>query len=168
MARHNPPVYYSGHPVQLPDERRGDGTPLSGALAVDLNAGTLPSYGVLVPNLCNDGHDACNGQSRVSEEDQTSRNVATGDHVLCGLSERSPPGHPHRRHQRGTRKRQPARHDPRNPNIPPGTQVATRYDHYALLRLTEQLPGLTPLANAAHAPDMTGAFNLPLPPTQTP
>ena len=37
------------------------GTPTTGALASDLAAGTLPSYGLFIPNLCNDGHDSCNG-----------------------------------------------------------------------------------------------------------
>jgi hypothetical protein len=168
VARHNPPVYYTGIRSSCQTNDVPMGTPLSGTLAADLAAGTLPSYGVLVPNMCNDGHDACNGQSRVSEEDQT---VATWlPAIMSSTDYRS--GHllviitadtsqaPANGNQLATILV--------NPNISPGTQVATRYDHYALLRLAEQLLGLTLLANAAHAADMAGAFNLPTPPTQAP
>ena len=166
VARHNPPVYYTGIQASCQMNDVPTGTPHSGALAADLAAGTLPSYGVLVPNLCNDGHDACNGQSRVSEEDQT---VATwlpaitsstdyqSGHLLVIITADTSQA-PANGNQLATILI--------NPNIPPGTQSATRYDHYALLRLTDQLLGLTPLANAAHAPDMASAFNLPPPRTR--
>jgi acid phosphatase len=168
VARHNPPVYYTGILGSCQTNDVSMGTPLSGALAADLGAGTLPSYGVLVPNLCNDGHDACNGQSRLREEDQT---VATwlptimsstdyrSGHLLVVITADTSEA-PANGNQLATILV--------NPNIIPGTQVAARYDHYALLRLTEQLLGLTPLANAAGAADMAGAFNLPSAPVQTP
>ena len=50
-----------------------------------------------------------------------------------------------------------------NPDVVAGTQAATRFDHYSLLRLNEELLGLPLLANAATAADMAPAFNLPLP-----
>ena len=50
-----------------------------------------------------------------------------------------------------------------NPDIASGTQAASRFDHYSLLRLDEELLGLPPLANAATATDMAAGFNLPLP-----
>ena len=168
VARHNPPVYYSGIQASCHANDVPMGTPASGALAADLAAGTLPSYGMLVPDLCNDGHDACNGQSRVSEEDQT---VATWLPAITSSAD----------YQSGRllviitadTSEAPANGNQLatilvNPNVPPGTQAATRYDHYALLRLTEHLLGLTPLANAAHVADMAGPFNLPSSPTQTP
>ena len=54
-----------------------------------------------------------------------------------------------------------------NPDIASGTQVASRFDHYSLLRLDEELLGLAPLANAASATDMAAGFNLPLPSPST-
>ena len=51
-----------------------------------------------------------------------------------------------------------------NPDVVAGTQDATRFTHYSLLRLNEELLGLPLLANAATATDMAAAFNLPLPP----
>jgi len=168
VARHNPPVYYAGIRASCMTNDVAMGTPISGPLAADLAAGTLPSYGLLIPNLCNDGHDACGGQSRVSEEDQT---VATWlPAILSSVDYRS--GHllviitadtsetPANGNQLATILM--------NPDIPPGTESAARYDHYALLRMTERLLGLTPLGNAAQAADMAGAFHIPSPPVQTP
>ena len=37
------------------------GTTTSGALINDVNAGTLPNVGMLVPNICNDAHDCSLG-----------------------------------------------------------------------------------------------------------
>ena len=56
-VRHNPWTYF-------PDERsacrRDDvpaGTPSGGALQSDLAAGRMPTFGLLVPDVCNDAHD---------------------------------------------------------------------------------------------------------------
>ena len=47
------------------------------------------------------------------------------------------------------------------PAVAPGTQVAARLDHYALLRATQEMLGVTPLlGNAATAADMRTPFNL--------
>ena len=47
------------------------------------------------------------------------------------------------------------------PSVPPGTQVGTRLDHYALLRATQEMLDLTPLlGNAATAADLRTPFNL--------
>jgi hypothetical protein len=47
------------------------------------------------------------------------------------------------------------------PSVPPGTQVSARLDHYALLRATQEMLGLTPLlGNAGTAADMRTPFNL--------
>lgn len=47
------------------------------------------------------------------------------------------------------------------PSVPPGTTVAARFNHYSLLRTTEELLGLTPLlGQAATAPSMRQAFRL--------
>jgi hypothetical protein len=46
------------------------------------------------------------------------------------------------------------------PSIRPGTVATERFDHYALLRTTEQLLGLRPfLGAAATAPSMRAAFH---------
>lgn len=167
-ARHNPAAYYPNDAAACAVDDVPSGTPAAGALASDLSAGTLPSYGLLIPNLCNDGHDSCNGVSRVAEEDATigtwmppilaSPDYQSGHLLVVVTSDSS--------------------HSAANgnllatvlvnPDVVPGTQDATRSDHYSLLRLDEELLGLAPLANAATAADMAPAFNLPLPPPPPP
>jgi hypothetical protein len=46
------------------------------------------------------------------------------------------------------------------PSIRPGTVVANRVDHYALLRTTEELLGLPFLGAARTAPSMRGSLRL--------
>lgn len=53
-SRHNPVVYLSdviGAPAQAQNV-----VPFT-QLAADMAAGTLPEFGLIIPNLCNDGHD---------------------------------------------------------------------------------------------------------------
>jgi hypothetical protein len=162
-VRHNPAAYYPNDAAACAADDVPAGTPAAGALASDLAAGTLPSYGLLIPNLCNDGHDACNGADRVAEEDATiaawmpsvlaSPDYQSG-HLLVVLT--------------ADTSHSPANGNTLatvlvNPDIPAGLQVADRFDHYSLLRLDEELLGLAPLANAADAADMAPAFNLPVP-----
>jgi hypothetical protein len=47
-----------------------------------------------------------------------------------------------------------------SPSTVPGTRVGDRYDHYSMLRTTEDLLGVRPLENAAGASSMASAFNL--------
>jgi phosphatidylinositol-3-phosphatase len=164
VARHNPAVYYPNDAAACSELDVPSGTPASGALASDLAAGTLPSYSLFIPNVCNDGHDSCNGVPRIVEQDDTigawmpsilaSPDYQSGHLLVVITADTS--------------------HSPANgnllatilvsPDIPAGTTATARFDHYSLLRLDEELLGLPPLANAATAADMASAFNLPLPP----
>jgi hypothetical protein len=47
-----------------------------------------------------------------------------------------------------------------SPSTVPGTRVGDHYDHYSMLRTTEDLLGVRPLENAAGASSMASAFNL--------
>jgi acid phosphatase len=58
-VRHNPWTYFAGHRSRA-NCRRHDvpaGTTTSGALHDDVVAGTLPTIGMVTPNLCHDAHD---------------------------------------------------------------------------------------------------------------
>ncbi|MDT7569965.1 MAG: phosphatidylinositol-3-phosphatase [Actinomycetota bacterium] len=58
-AKHNPWPYFSD-PVSRANCLRFDvplGTTTSGALRQDVDAGTLPTVGLVVPDICNDAHD---------------------------------------------------------------------------------------------------------------
>lgn len=162
-ARHNPAVYYPGDAGACAQFDVPSGSPGSGALTSDLTAGTLPSYSLLIPNLCNDGHNSCNNVSRVAEEDTTIGNwmpaiLASPDyqsgHLLVVITADT---------SRSSTNGNLLTTILVNPDIPAGTTATDRFDHYSLLRLDEELLGLPPLANAAAAADMAPAFNLPLP-----
>jgi hypothetical protein len=46
------------------------------------------------------------------------------------------------------------------PSVPPGTKVATTFNHYSLLRTTEEMLGLGTLGKATGAASMRGGFHL--------
>jgi hypothetical protein len=47
------------------------------------------------------------------------------------------------------------------PSVPPGTRSVAAFDHYSLLRTTEEMLGMAPLlGQATSAPSMRGAFHL--------
>jgi len=125
------------------------GPPAAGPLATDLAAGSLPSYGLFIPNLCNDGHDSCNGVPRVAEEDATiaawmpsilaSPDYLSGHLLVIVTADTS---------------QSPANGNLLatilvNPDIASGTQAASRFDHYSLLRTVEDSLGLPHLGQAA-------------------
>lgn len=58
-VKHNPWAYFS-EPAEQANCLRFDrpaGTPTAGALHDDVTAGTLPTIGLIIPDLCNDAHD---------------------------------------------------------------------------------------------------------------
>jgi hypothetical protein len=64
---HNPALYFTGLPCSTYDVPAGttgsdDMSHFNSALA----AGTVPPYSFIAPNLCEDGHDSCNGANRVT------------------------------------------------------------------------------------------------------
>ena len=96
--------------------RRPSGTPAAGALATDLAAGTLPSYGLFIPNLCNDGHNSCNGVAPRRRGGRDHRDVDARDPGLARLPERPSAGRDHGRLEPLAVQRQPAgngAHEPR-------------------------------------------------------
>lgn len=46
------------------------------------------------------------------------------------------------------------------PSVTPGATPSTRFDHYSMLRTTEELLGIEPIGNAASATSMRAALNL--------
>ena len=151
-VRHNPWAYI---PAEAAACRAGDvpaGTPSGGALASDVRAGTLPSVGLLTPNLIHDAHDGTLGQADaylrqwipviMSGPDWRHRRLAIavvfdeGDTtnqvpfvlIAPGLS---------------------------------GTVIHPPLDHYALTRLIDTVVGAPSLRRAAGAPDLRGSRQRP-------
>jgi phosphatidylinositol-3-phosphatase len=165
VARHNPAVYFV-KPAQRQDCLANDvpmGTTSAGRLADDLAAGTLPTFSLVVPNLCDDGHDSCNGRDRVAEQDAF---MAQWLPSLVGSAD----------YQAGklaivltydTDSRQEGNRVPTvvmSAGTPAGTVSATPYTHYSVLRSIEDLAGLPYLGGAATANGMLADFHLAAPP----
>ena len=152
VVKHNPWVYFT--PAAERSGCTSYDVPLS-KLQADINAGTLPNVGMVVPNLLNDAHDGSLGtadkwfQSRmqaimngpdwkagrlavVLTADEDDRN--SGNKVLTVVAHPSQQAH----------------------------VVNTALTHYSLTRLYEEVIGAAYLRNAATAPDMATAFGLPL------
>lgn len=159
-ASHNPAVYYR----RLTDCAQND-LPIR-ALQADLDADTLPAFAFIVPNMCNSMHDC---------------SVGTGDAWLAGMIRRLTASPAYRSgstaifvtwdegEKGGSDQCAHNQNDPGcrvatlviSPYTTPGTRDGTLFNHYSLLRTTEELLGIeTFLGRAADATSMRAAFNL--------
>src|SRR5579875_784544 len=151
-AKHDPAAYYVGI---RPACRRHDvpmGSPARGAFHWALASGDLASFSFVTPNLCDDAHDC---------------STATGDRWLAAWVAaivRSPA------YRAGSTvlfivydERERGDHVPAivvSPSTRPGTRSATYFDHYSLLRTTEDLLGVPPLGRSRRSVSMAAAFGL--------
>jgi acid phosphatase len=125
------------------------------AFAPDVAAGRLPQVGLMVPNLCHDGHDCPLSTADAWFE----RLMAT---VTAGPDWRS--GHlaivltaDEDHHNAGNVVLTTVIHPSQSHHV-----VGTPLTHYSLTRLYDEVAGLPPLGEAAGAPSMAKAFGLPL------
>jgi phospholipase C len=142
-VKHNPAAYYT-----RADDRaacHNDDVPFSGTLP----SGPLPTFSFVTPNLCNDTHDC---------------SVAIGD---AWLKKFIPPllDRPEYRAGRTIVIVMWDEDDPMpniviSPTTPAGTVVSQSFDHYSLLRTTEELLGLPLLDRASSAASMRAPFHL--------
>jgi acid phosphatase len=150
-VRHNPWAYIPGETAAC---RSGDvpaGTPSGGALASAVRAGTLPSVGLITPNLINDAHDGTLGQAdawlrRWIPVIMSGPDWRHGRLAIAVVFDEGEPGL-------------------RVPFvlIAPGlsgTVVGRPLDHYALTRLIDQIIGAPPLRQAAGAPGLAQRLGL--------
>jgi phospholipase C len=156
VVRHNPATYF---PAIAADCRRFDrpmGSPTDGRLADLVRTGRLPTFLLVVPNQCHNTHDC---------------DIATGDRWLSQVVPLIVGGPDYRAGRtavvvtwdegkggyagqdcRGVADR--SSHLPTvviSPTTQPGTRSSTRFDHYSLLRTTEQLLGIE--TSLGHAGD---------------
>jgi phosphatidylinositol-3-phosphatase len=150
-VRHNPWAYIPGETAAC---RSGDvpaGTPSGGALASAVRTGTLPSVGLITPNLINDAHDGTLGQADAWLRQwipviMSGPDWRHGRLAIAIVFDEGAPGL----------------------QVPfvliaPGLSGAvTRQplDHYALTRLIDQIIGAPPLRQAAGAPDLARRLGL--------
>lgn len=148
-VKHNPATYY----VALRTACGINDVPLGGVLDRDISAGSLPSFSFVTPNLCNDTHDCA---VRVGDEwlaiwipkILAGPNYTSGNTLVIITWDEA----------EGSSNRIPT--IVIGPSVPAGTVATQRFDHYALLRTTEDIFGLPHLQAAASAPSMAGAFGL--------
>jgi hypothetical protein len=151
-VRHNPAAYYVGGADRA--ACIADDVPLgtidAGALHDDLAAVTFPTFAFITPDLCNDTHDC---------------SVSTGD---AWLSRWIPAilGSPAA--TRGSLAVFVVWDEPTPlpflavaPTVPQGAVVGDRVDHYALLRTTEEMLGISDfIGQAGSAPSLRGTLGL--------
>jgi phospholipase C len=154
-VKHNPWAYFSD-PVSRANCQRFDlpsGTSTAGALHDDINAGTLPTVGLLIPDLCNDAHNCP---------------LSTADNWLQQWIPTLMQG-PDYRAGRLTIVVTFDEDDNTGSNVVLTTVVApdiaritnqTPLTHYSLTRYLAEIAGAPPPAKAAAAPSLRDAFGL--------
>lgn len=154
-VKHNPAAYYTGIRTDCASRDVPMGTTAGGPFLDALRNNTLPAFSFVTPNMCNDMHDC---------------SVSTGDAWLSSWMKQvlSSPSYTAGR----TAVVVTFDEDDRSggnlvstivvaPGVRPGTVSSTAFDHYSLLRTTEEMLGLpTTLGNASTATSMRSAFHL--------
>jgi hypothetical protein len=153
-VRHNPATYFTGIRTDCSAWDVPMGFTTSGAFESDLANDRLPAFAFLTPNLCNDMHDC---------------SVSTGDAWLKAWLSKilSSPAYSRGR----TALVVTFDEDDRTagnlvstivvaPSVPAGTRSGQAFDHYSLLRTTEEMLGLGQIGNAGTASSMRSAFHL--------
>jgi len=162
LVRHAPAVYYVSEASRCKQGMVPLGSLTSGALHDDVVAGTLPAYGFVTPDECNDMHGGrgCRGSNLVTVGDTWLRRWMA--QIMAGPDYRAGRLAVLITWDEG---------DARSNHIPllavsPGTRHVTitrPVTQCHLLRTVEELLGLTPLGCAARATSMAGEFGLSQP-----
>jgi hypothetical protein len=133
---------------------------------------TAPAYSWITPNLCNDMHGAKGCPSNLLQTGDnwlkawipklTSTAVyKSHDTVILLTWDEGEPGTA--AENCATNTTDPSCHVvfiPIAPSVRPGARSRTLFNHWSLLKTSEQLLGLPPLGQAASAASMLAAFNL--------
>jgi phosphatidylinositol-3-phosphatase len=154
VPRHNPAVYYSDLAASCGTDDVPLGTPTDGALAADVAAGTLPTFGTVTPDLTDDMHDA---------------SVAQGDAWLATWIPTITAGPDYRSGDlavvivwdegAGTGNvPSTVAMIVLSPFVTPGTTSTVYATHDSLLKAAEGIAGVRELGGAASASDLRAAF----------
>jgi phosphatidylinositol-3-phosphatase len=152
-VKHNPAPYYTQIASQCAQWDVPFGTTSSGPFLSAVRSGSLPAFSFVTPNLCNDTHDCSVGtgdawlRSVVGQITSSAMYKAGRTAIFITWDEGESGGN----------------HVPTivvSPTVKAGTQSATNYDHYSLLRTAEEMLGLSLLGNASSASSMRSAFGL--------
>jgi phospholipase C len=156
-VKHDPAPYYTNIRSDCANWDVPMGDTSSGAFLSDLNNNTLPAFSFITPNLCNDTHDCSisTGDAWLSNwipKILASPAYQSGSTVLFLTWDEDD----------GSASNQVAT-IVASPFTPAGTRSSTAFNHYSLLKTTEQLLGIN--TYLAHAGDtstnsMRSAFHL--------
>ena len=149
-VRHNPAAYYVGE-----NDRSAcwqDDVPLdhsAGQLRWDVDQWALPAFSVVVPDVCHDTHDC---------------DVGTGDRWLGSWLARLWTSDLYKDGKTAVfvvwDEPTPMPNVVMSPSTPAGKTVDEAFDHYSLLRTTEEMLRLPLLGRATGARSMQGSFRL--------
>src|SRR5262249_12989014 len=159
-ASHNPAVYYR-ELTDCPEHA----VPY-GRLQADLDSDTLPAFVFITPNMCHSMHN-CSVRAGDAWLAKTMRALAASPAYQRGTTAifvTFDEGEKGGSDRCTTNTTDAGCHVPIlvvSPSTPPGTRSATLFNHYSLLRTTEEMLGITTyLGWAGRAPSMRSAFNL--------
>jgi phosphatidylinositol-3-phosphatase len=167
VVRHNPPTYFPALAGQCLRRDLPMGSLTGGRLVTDLATDAIPSFSLLVPNQCNNGHDCPSSRGDAWLSKVVPKILASPDyrqgHTALFVTWDEGAGGSHGQNCAATRDR--SCHVVTvvvSPTTRPGTTSARHYDHYALLETTERMFGIPPLGHAADAStiNMRTAFGL--------
>lgn len=157
VVKHNPWAYFTA-----PAERAGclrydvpAGTPTSGALHDDIAAGTLPTFGLLIPDLCNDAHDCPLSAADDWLHGWLGPLLASKDFRGGRLAVVVTFDEDHGDNNNNNNILTAVLHRDLHAKT-----VTSRLDHNALSHAVSRLVGADPLRHAAAAPDLLAAFGL--------
>jgi phosphatidylinositol-3-phosphatase len=144
-VKHNPAAYYIPIRGQCRERDVPMGTTSSGRLLADLQNDRLPSFSLLTPNLCDDMHSC-----PIAIGDAWLRRWVT--EIVGSTAYRSSTTVVFVTFDEGSARSNRVVTLVISPTTPPGTKSSTSFDHYSLLKTTEQLLGVpTRLGHAADA-----------------
>jgi hypothetical protein len=144
--KHNPFAYFRG--IAEDPARRARLVPLS-QLGPDVRAGALPSFSLVVPDLCHSMHDCSVAVGDAWLRSQIGKFVKLPNTVVFVVFDEGSTG------SRG------GRHTPAlaiGRAVRPGSRFARVTGHYGILRTIEQAWGLPLLGRSAHVAPITGIW----------
>ncbi len=152
-ARHAPWAYYVDERRECERGMVDPGTPGGGSLISDIDAGNLPTVGMLVPNLLHDAHDGSLGEADNWLKGWLPRMMAgpdfrTGRLAIVVTADEDD---------------YTAANKVLTVVVGPGVSsavVSAPLNHYSLTRLYDDVAGARPLRQAATATSMVKAFGL--------
>jgi len=156
-VKHDPAPYYRNIRSACTLDDVPLGTTARGSFRTDLANGTLPAFSFVTPNLCNDTHDCPVGTGDAwlrswFEKILASPNYRAGDTVVFLTWDEDDGSGSNRVPMIVV-----------SPSTPAGTVSRGSFDHYSLLKTTEQLLGIRTLLGHAADPrtaSMAAAFRL--------